>query len=265
MEKIIISLAPVAADSTRVEPSEVADDVLKSIKYGASIVHLHVRKKNGQLTDDTTYFEQTINKIRDASPAIIQVSTGGISEMTIKQRCAGLVCKNVEMASLNVGSVNLGGQAYVNHPQDIEWCTKEIVSKNIMPEFEIFELGMVNNILELDKSIGFKKPMLFNIVMGHKGSTQANIDTLIAMRQFIPKKALWAVTDYGRRNFNVLAAAIAMGANEVRIGFEDSQYITENELSDTNAALVKKLSNIITSMDKEVATTSEARTILGLA
>lgn len=264
MGKVIISLAPVAADSTIVDPKIVADEAIKASRCGASIVHLHVREKNGQLTDDLTCFEETINIIKSETSMIIQASTGGISEMTIQQRCAPLRCQSVEMASLNVGSVNLAGTIYKNHPNDVEWCAKEIVKNNVMPEFEVFELGMINNILELDKIIQFKRPMLFNIVLGHTGSTQANIETLIAMRHFIPTGALWAITDYGRRDFSVIAAAIAMGANEVRIGYEDSRYLTQDQLAENNIVLVEKVKKIITSMDKEVATIPQAREILGL-
>ncbi|MFV0322606.1 MAG: 3-keto-5-aminohexanoate cleavage protein [Alphaproteobacteria bacterium] len=265
MGKVIISLAPVAADSTIVDPQTVANEAIAASQCGASIVHLHVREKNGQLTDNLACFEETINAIKSEVPMIIQASTGGISNMNIRQRCAPLSLKQVDMASLNVGSVNLAGTIYMNHPDDVEWCAKEIVKNNIMPEFEVFELGMINNILELDKKIHFKRPMLFNIVLGHTGTTQANIETLIAMRSFIPAGALWAITDYGRRDFSVIAAAIAMGAAEVRIGFEDSRYLTRDQLAKDNIILVEKIKQIITSMDKEVATISAARETLGLA
>ncbi|MFV0431222.1 MAG: 3-keto-5-aminohexanoate cleavage protein [Alphaproteobacteria bacterium] len=264
MDKVIISLAPVAADSTQVNPLDVAHEAIEAAREGASIVHLHVREKNGQLTDNLTCFEQTIQPIIAKTGMIIQASTGGISDMNIQQRCAPLSCQGVEMASLNVGSVNLAGTIYKNSPEDVAWCSNEIVKKNIMPEFEVFELGMINNILELSESINFKNPMLFNIVLGHTGSTPSNIDTLIAMRQFIPKDALWAITDFGRQDFSVIAAAIAMGACEVRIGFEDSRYLTKTTQAKQNSELVKKLKNIITSMDKDVASIAEAREVLNL-
>lgn len=263
-DKVIISVAPVSAASTNVIPDEVAEAALASAENGAAIVHLHVRELNGQLTEDVQHFQKTIDLIRHQSSMIIQASTGGISELSIEQRCAPLNCPGVEMASLNVGSVNLGGSVYINSPQDVSWCAEQIVSKNITPEFEVFELGMINNIIEMSKNITFRNPMMLNIVLGHQGTTPADIKTLQAMHQFIPEGALWGITHFGRTSFDVISAAIAMGANEVRIGFEDSNILSHNEPAANNAQLVKKVSSIINSMDKEVATPEEVRRMLNI-
>lgn len=263
-DKVIISVAPVSASSTQVEPEEVAREAIKSAKYGASIVHLHVRETNGTLTPDVTAFQKTINIIAEQSDLIIQASTGGVSQMNIEQRCAPLFCNGVEMASLNVGSVNLGPYVYCNPADDVLYCSKKIVEKQIIPEFEVFELGMVNNIKMLMDEVSFAQPMLYNIVLGHKGSTPATVDALIAMRQFIPANALWGITHFDRRDYSLIAAAIGLGACEVRIGFEDSYYINPNEQVTENYLLVEKLANLIKAMDKKVATPEEARKMLSI-
>ncbi|MBK5074290.1 3-keto-5-aminohexanoate cleavage protein [Budviciaceae bacterium CWB-B4] len=264
-DKVIISVAPVSASSTRVLPEEVAREVIKSADYGAAIVHLHVRDTNGALTPDVSDFQQTINAIHQNTNLIIQASTGGVSSMTIEQRCAPLECPHVEMASLNVGSVNLGTHIYMNPADDVRYCSKRIVDKRIIPEFEVFELGMVHNINILMEEINFVQPMLYNIVLGHKGSTPATIDMLIAMRQAIPAGALWGITHFDRRDFSLIAAAVGMGACEVRIGFEDSYYINATEKVEENYLLVNKLATLIKAMDKQVATPDEARKMLGIA
>lgn len=264
MDNIIISVAPVSAASTNVKPNQIAQDVLDCVEYGASIVHLHVRDQQGQLTQDVTDFEATIAPIMKNSRLIIQASTGGVSNLSIKQRCAPLYCKGVEMASLNVGSVNLGDDVYLNPMKDVEYCSNEIVKQGIIPEFEVFELGMVNNIALLSQTIKFSSPLLYNIVLGHRGSTPATIDALIAMRQYLPKDALWGITHFGRRDFGLIAAAVGMGAVEVRIGFEDSYYIDRQQTVTHNHLLVKKLAQLINSMDKKVATPDEARRLLNI-
>ncbi|GKX50754.1 BKACE family enzyme [Budvicia aquatica] len=263
-DKVIISVAPVSASSTRVEPEEVAREAIKSAQYGASIVHLHVRETDGRLTPDVTAFQKTIDLINEQSELIIQASTGGVSSMNIEQRCAPLECPNVEMASLNVGSVNLGPYVYLNPADDVLYCSKKIVEKRIIPEFEVFELGMVNNIKMLMDEVQFTQPMLYNIVLGHKGSTPATVDALIAMRQFIPAGALWGITHFDRRDYSLMAAAIGLGACEVRIGFEDSYYINPTEQVTENYLLVKKLADLIKAMDKKVATPDEARQMLSI-
>lgn len=263
-DAVIISLAPVAADCTRVIPEELAQEILTCVEYGAAIVHLHVRDKQGKLTPDTTDFQSTIDLVRHQSDLIIQASTGGVSAMSIAERCAPLDCPGVEMASLNVGSVNLGDAVYANPTPDVEYCSQQITARNIVPEFEVFEIGMVNNILTLHEKIKFRKPMLFNIVLGHRGSSPATIEALIAMRSMIPRDALWGITHFGRKNFNVIAAAVGMGASEVRIGFEDSYYLSAEEMAEHNYQQVEKLARLIRSMDKKVASPEIARRILNI-
>lgn len=263
-DNVIISLAPVAADCPKVIPHELAEEILACVEYGAAIVHLHVRDQQGRLTPNTGDFQATIAPVMAQSDLIIQASTGGVSAMTIAERCAPLACQGVEMASLNVGSVNLGDSVYFNPTPDVEYCARHIVERNITPEFEVFEIGMINNILTLNEKIKFKQPMLFNIVLGHRGSTPASIDALIAMRSMVPRDALWGITHFGRMNFDIIAAAVAMGACEVRIGFEDSYYLRENERALNNAQQVEKLARLIRSMDKNVATTDIARQMLNI-
>lgn len=261
---VMISLAPVAADSTEVIPEYVAEDILESAEYGASIVHLHVRNQHGKLTDDVTDFRSTIDRVRQHSSLVIQASTGGVSDMNIQQRCAPLSCAGVEMASLNVGSVNLGDVVYLNPAPDVEWCAKRIIQHHIVPEFEVFEIGMIHTIQELQKHIEFPHPILYNLVLGHRGAAPATIDALISLRQFLPRDALWGITHFGRRDFGIFAAAIGMGACEVRIGFEDSRYVNATEQVTRNAPLVKKLAHLIEAADKKVATPEEARKIIGI-
>ena len=263
-DTVIISLAPVAADCPRVIPEELAQEILASVEHGAAIVHLHVRDQQGRLTPDTRDFQATIDYVMHHSNLIIQASTGGVSTMSIAERCAPLTCPGVEMASLNVGSVNLGDVVYFNPGPDVEYCSRQITARNIIPEFEIFEIGMINNILALQDKIKFKQPMLFNIVLGHRGSTPATVDALIALRSMIPRDALWGITHFGRKNFDIIAAAVGMGASEVRIGFEDSYYLSVEERAEHNYQQVAKLATLIRSMDKKVATPEIARQMLAI-
>ena len=265
MEKVAIAIAPVSGASTRVYPHDVARDVLRCVDFGASIVHLHVRDLTGNLTKDVTQFERTIHEIRHKSDLIIQASTGGVSAMSIEDRCAPLYCTGVEMASLNVGSVNLGDAVYSNPRKDVEYCSREIVSLDITPEFEIFEIGMINNVLLLGETIPFKTPLLFNFVLGYPGSVPATVESMIALRQLIPKGALWAVTHFDRRDFSLLGAAVGLGAKVVRLGFEYSNFLDANTTAESNAALVEKLARLIRSMDRKVATPDETRKMLKIS
>jgi len=263
MKKVIISLAPVAA-LTPVEAMPLSEDVYKSVQAGASMCHLHCRRPDGSLTVDISYMLECFERILQKTDVIVQTSTGGVSDMTIEERCAPLNYSKVESTSLNGGSTNLGEAVYINSFDDIRYCSKTAYEKDILPEIEVFDIGMIHNMEIIMREISFKKPVLFNLVFGHQGGIQPTIKSLMAFSSFVPKKALWGVTHYGRDNWNFLAAAIAMGASIVRIGFEDSAYLAPDKNAGYNYQLVKKLAALIRSMDFETATPKEARELLKL-
>ena len=112
---------------------------------------------------------------------------------------------------------------------------------------------------DLMKEYNFIKPVLFSIVLGHKGEAPATPKALFNMISMIPKEAVWGITHANRRDFGIIAAALGMGAKTVRIGFEDSNYIDNINQVDTNLPLVEKTVRLIKSMDKDIMTPDEAR------
>lgn len=262
-QKVIISLAPVQA-GTPVNADTLAEDVAKSVAAGAAMCHLHCRKQNGDLTPDISYMEECFEKILSKTDVIVQTSTGGVSEMDIVQRCAPLAYAKSESASLNGGTTNLGEAVYINTFDDIRYCAKQVYERNIIPEIEVFDIGMIHNIMSTTKEVSYRDPIIFNLVFGHKGGMQPTIDSLSAFRSFVPANTKWGVTHFGRNNWNFLAAAIAMGASIIRIGFEDSHYLTAQQDAQYNYQLVEKLSALIRAMDFEPATPEEARQIMGI-
>lgn len=263
MRKVIISLAPVRAGDP-VDAESLALDVEKSVKSGAAMCHLHCRRPDGSLTGDTAYFEQCFDEIRKRTDVVVQASTGGVSELTIEQRCRPLYYRPVESASLNGGTTNLGEAVYINSFDDIRYCGKAVYDRGIVPEIEVFDIGMIYNIRFTEAEIPYRKPILYNLVFGHKGGMQPNMECLTAFRAAVPKDALWGVTHYGRDNWTFLAAAIAMGASVVRIGFEDSAYLGEQQQAKDNCQLVERLVTLLKAMDLAPATPQEAREIMGI-
>ena len=123
---------------------------------------------------------------------------------------------------------------------------------------------MLHNMELVKRELPFKEPRLFNLVFGHKGGMQPTPEMLSAFVSFVPKDSLWGVTHYGRDNWTFLAMAAAMGASVVRIGFEDSRYLSEGEEACYNWQVVQKLSALIRAMGLETASPAEARSILHL-
>ncbi|MDO5423447.1 MAG: 3-keto-5-aminohexanoate cleavage protein [Eubacteriales bacterium] len=262
MEKIVVSVAPVRAGDP-VDAGKLAEDVARSAKAGASMVHLHCRKPDGSLTPDISYMVECFEKIDEKCDIVFQASTGGVSEMNIEERCRPLAYRKVGTASLNAGSTNLGEAVYHNSAAEIRYCSEEIYKAGVIPDIEVFDIGMFYNIERLRGEIPFRTPLFYNLVFGQQGGMQANIEDLIAFRSRVPADAKWGVTHYGRQDWTFLAAAIAMGASTVRIGFEDSHYLTETEDAEYNWQLVERLVELIRAMGREPATTEEARKILG--
>lgn len=262
MRKIIVSVAPVAA-GTPVDADALARDMEQCAKEGAAMVHLHCRRPDGSLTPDISYMEECFDKILARADLVVQASTGGVSEMDIKQRCLPLDYPRVETASLNAGSTNLGDAVYLNSFADIEYCAEEIYKHNVIPDVEVFDIGMIENIERLKGKVPLRWPVFYNLVFGHKGGMQPTVNSLIAFRSMVPADARWGVTHFGRDNWSFLAAALALGAETVRIGFEDSAYLAPCVQAQYNHQLVKRLVEMIRAMGLENATAREAREIMG--
>ena len=210
--KVLVSVAPVAADDKVIIPEKIAEDVYECYKAGAAMVHLHVRDREGNLTPDMTLLEETLRLIRKDSDIVIEVSTGGVSNLTIQERCAPLYSDLVEACSLNVGSTNLGKNVYSNPVDDVEYCVREILKQKKTPEVETFEIGHTWMMYELMKKYHFVSPVLFSIVLGHEGEAPATPQALAAMIQMIPAGTLWGITHARRKDFSLIAGALGMGA-----------------------------------------------------
>jgi 3-keto-5-aminohexanoate cleavage enzyme len=258
-DKVLLSVAPVAATDTDVDPVAVAHDVVACAKAGAGMVHLHVRDRQGRLTPNLDCLSQTLDLIRNEVDIVIEVSTGGVSGMSIEERCAALVLDQVECASLNVGSVNLGKAVYKNPIDEVRWCVEAILKHGKIPEVEVFEIGMIHTALMLDEEFHFKAPLLFSIVLGHEGAAPATPEVLVAMRSFIPPGMVWGITHAHRVDNDIMCAAVGLGAKTVRIGFEDSTHIDAETKAATNLPMVEHFVKLLHAMGKNPMTPAEAR------
>ncbi len=262
MRKVIISLAPVKA-GTPIDRVALAEDVEKCVKAGAAMCHLHCRRPDGSLTPDTTEFVAEFEEILARTDVVVQASTGGVSDMTIEERCNPLDYWRVESSSLNGGTTNLGDAVYVNTFDQIDYCAKQSYDRGVIPEVEVFDIGMIYNIERSKQNTAYRTPVFYNLVFGHKGGMQPDITCLQAFRSAVPADAKWGVTHYGRDNWEFLAAAIAMGASIVRIGFEDSAYLAPGKEATKNYEVVERLVELIRAIGLEPATPEEARKIMG--
>jgi len=267
--KIIVAVAPVgkAIEPPSVNPltpEEVAQEVIACSRAGASFVHLHVRDDKGNQTEDLTHFSRTLDLIRESSDIIIQGSTGGLSSLSLEERCVALNDPRVEVASLNMGSVNFGEDVYINRLPDIRYWARRMTEANVVPELEIFEAGMLTAVTQLVNEHILKPPFAFGFCLGFHWALPANPATLLFLKSSLPQDAPWGVVHEGMQDLSLLAAAVAMGASAIRVGFEDSVFYAPGKAAATNAELVEKIVSLIYQIGYEAATPEEARELLGL-
>ncbi|MGD9053410.1 MAG: 3-keto-5-aminohexanoate cleavage protein [Desulfobacterales bacterium] len=268
--KIIVAVAPTGKKIkppavNPLTPEDVARQVIACEKAGASMVHLHVRDQRGKQTEDLTDFSATLGLIRNDSDIVIQGSTGGLTDLTLEQRCVALDDARVEVASLNLGSINFGEDVYVNRMPDIRYWARRMEETRVVPELEIFAAGMLPAYMQLVEEGVLKPPYSIGFVLGVRWALPANPETLFFMKTLLPEKDVpWGVIHAGMQDFSLLATAIGVGASVVRVGFEDSAFYAPGKAALTNAELVERIVSLVRQMGNEVASCDEAREILGI-
>jgi 3-keto-5-aminohexanoate cleavage enzyme len=270
MEKLIITVALVGAEVTKedtphlpITPEEIGEAAREAREAGASIAHIHVRDADGNPSQNRELYRRAIEEIRKRTDIIIQVSTGGAVGMTAEERLQPLSLKP-EMASFTTGTVNFGRDVFMNPPEMLERFAEEFRRHGVMPEFEIFDVGMVENALRLIKKTGFYTGHLhFDFVMGVPGGIPATADNLLHLVRLLPQGSTWSVAGVGRAQLPMAALGVVLGGH-VRVGLEDNIYYRKGELA-TNTQLVARVVRIARELEREVATPEEAREILKLS
>ena len=271
MEKLIITAAICGAEVTKEHNpnvpytvEEIAIEAEKAYSAGASIIHLHVRKDDGTPTQDRERFKACMEAIKERCPdVIVQPSTGGAVGMSNAERLQPVDLRP-EMATLDAGTCNFGGDdVFVNTENTIKEFGQKMIELSVKPEIEVFDKGMIDMALRLQKKGFIKTPMHFNFVMGVNGGISATPRDLVFMQGSIPEGSTFTVSGIGRFEFQMAAMAIIMGGH-VRVGFEDNVYIEKGIPAKSNAELVERVVRLAKELGREIASPKEARQILGL-
>jgi 3-keto-5-aminohexanoate cleavage enzyme len=271
MEKLIITAAICGAEVTKEHNpnvpytvEEIGKEAEEAYKAGASIIHLHVRNDDGTPTQDRERFRLCIEEIKRRCPdVIIQPSTGGAVGMSIEERLQPVELLP-EMATLDCGTCNFGGDdIFVNTENMIKAFGEKMISLGIKPEVEVFDKGMVDMAIRLQKKGYIKSPMHFNLVMGVNGGISAEARDFTFMKDSLPQGSTFTVSGIGKSEFPMAVLSIISGGH-VRVGFEDNVYISKGVLAKSNGELVEKVVRLARELGREIATPEEARQILGL-
>ena len=190
-------------------------------------------------------------------------STGGATGMSPEERLQPTELFP-EMATLDCGTCNFGDEIFDNTMPTMRAFGKRMLENHIKPEYECFELGHIDTILNMAKKGEVPgAPMQFNFVLGVNGCTPATPENLAFFVSKIPAGSTWTVTGVGRGAFPMAAVAIAMRGN-VRVGFEDNIYLGKGQKAASNGELVAKVVRLAKELGREIATSAEAREILSL-
>lgn len=271
MEKLIITAAICGAEVTKEQNPAVpytVEEIVREAKSaydaGAAIVHVHVREDDGTPTQSKARFKECIDAIYKAIPDVILIpSTGGAVGMTAEERLQPTELMP-EMATLDCGTCNFGDEVFENTIPMMRSFGKRMMENGIKPEYECFEMGHVDTVLNLVRKGELPgAPLQFNFVLGVPGCTTATVPNLCWLVNAIPAGSTWTATGIGRHAFTLAAPAIVMGGN-VRVGFEDNLYLERGVLAKSNGELVDKVVRLSRELGRGIANPEEARRILGL-
>lgn len=298
--KVIITCAvtggihtPTMSDALPYTPDDIAKQSIEAAEAGASILHLHARDpQTGKPTPDPAVFMQFLPRIKQATDAVINVTTGGGLNMTVEDRLAAPLVAKPEMCSLNMGSMNFAifplADKYPKWKFDWEEPylrgTDDFIFRNTFRditrilkllgedhgtkfEHECYDVGHLYNLAWfVDKGL-VKPPFFVQMIFGILGGIGADLDNLLFMKRTADRlfgtDYNWSVLAAGRHQMPFATQSALLGGS-VRVGLEDSLFIGKGRLASSNAEQVTKIRTILTELGHEIASPAEARAMLGL-
>lgn len=297
--KVIVTCAltgsihtPSMSENLPVTPDEIAEAGIAAAEAGASILHIHARDpETGRPSQDPNLFRRFLPRIKQATKAVVNLTTGGAPQMTVEERMRPAAEFKPEVASLNMGSMNFGlfpmlqrfkefkhdwerpylensrDLVFKNTFQDIEKILSTCAQNDTRFECECYDISHLYNLRYFLDSGLIKPPLFVQSVFGILGGIGPHPEDVMHMKRtadrLFGKDYRWSVLGAGRNQMPIAAMSAAMGGN-VRVGMEDSLWIGPGKLAESNAQQVTKVREIIEGLSLEIATPDEAREILDL-
>jgi len=298
--KVIITCAVTGAIHTPsmskylpLTPEDIAQQAIDAAQAGAAILHLHARDPiDGHPTADPEVFQQFLPAIKAKTNAVINITSGGSTKMTLEDRLAAPLHFKPEMASLNMGSMNFSIHPAASKIKEwrFDWekpyieGTEDVIFRNTFRdirrilkdlgegcgtrfEFECYDVGHLYNLAHFVDAGLIKPPFFIQTIFGILGGIGPDPDNVAYMRQtanrLFGKDYEWSVLGAGRHQMSLLTFASIMGAH-VRVGLEDSLYLGAGQPATSNAEQVAKIRRIMEELGYEIATPDEARSLLQL-
>ena len=297
--KVIISCAVTGAIHTPsmspylpADPDAIRDAAIGAAAAGAAILHLHARDpEDGRPRQDPELFRRFLPAVREATDAVVNITTGGSPHMTVQERIRPAAALAPELASLNMGSMNFGLYPMLarfkefRHPwerahlensrdlifkntyADIEQILETCGANGTRFEFECYDVGHLYNLAHiLDRGL-IEPPLFIQTIFGLLGGIGAHPEDLMHMRRTADRLFgdgyRWSVLAAGRHQMPLATMGASMGSH-VRVGLEDSLWLGPGRLAESNAAQVLHIRALLEGLSLELASPTEARQLLGL-
>lgn len=300
MSKVIISCAvtgsvhtPSMSPHLPVTPAEIADQAIAAADAGAAVLHLHARDpRDGRPSADPHLFMQFLPAIKDATDAILNITTGGGQGMALEDRLAAAMTASPELASLNMGSMNFGIYPMLRRQKEFrhDWertyleASRDFIFRNTFGdieyivetlgkgkgtrfEFECYDTSHLYNLAHfLDRKL-VTPPLFVQSIFGLLGGTGADTENLLHAKRLADRlfgdDYRWSVMAAGKHQMPFVTMGAINGGN-VRVGLEDSLFIGRGRMATSNAEQVAHIRSILEALSLEIATPAEARQILDL-
>ncbi|HET7310234.1 MAG TPA: 3-keto-5-aminohexanoate cleavage protein [Mycobacteriales bacterium] len=267
----LISVAPTGAETDKSDAPSLPVTVEELVATaraceaaGAAVIHVHVRDAETRPTLDLGYVRAALDAVREATDLIVQVSTGGAVTDSEADRLAVLEA-GPDAASLTCGTVNFGADVFMNRWEFMERLYLDMRDREIVPEFELFDLGHVAAMTRLLDRHGapYGDHVHCDLVMGVPGGMPGTVQALVSCVNALPAGATFSATGVGRTTLPVMLAALSAGGH-LRVGMEDTLTFGPGEPVRDNEQLVVRAAGFARHAQRPPMSTDEARAMLGV-
>ncbi|WP_345469629.1 3-keto-5-aminohexanoate cleavage protein [Actinoallomurus oryzae] len=271
MVSTLITVAPTGAEADKVAAPALPvtlDELVQTAKEceeaGAAVIHVHIRDAEARPTLDPSRLRDTVAALRENTGLIVQLSTGGAVTDPYEHRLKVLDAMP-DACSLTCGTVNFGDDVFMNPWPFMAELYQLTQAKEVVPEFELFDLGHVAALHRLLDTYGapYGGHVHCDLVMGVPGGMPGDARSLVAAVAALPEGATWSATGIGRTTLPVMYAALSAGGH-LRVGMEDTLTYAKGQPVTSNAQLVERAVALTRIAQRAPMSPVEARSFLGV-
>ncbi len=267
----LITVAPTGAEAGKsavpalpVTLNELLITARECEAAGAAVIHVHIRDGAARPTLEVARLADTVAALREGTGLIVQLSTGGAVTDGFAARLAVLDA-DPDACSLTCGTVNFGDEVFANPWPFITELYQLTQERQVVPEFELFDLGHIATLHALLGEFGPPAGghVHCDLVMGVPGGMPGDVATLAAAAAALPAGATWSATGIGRSTLPVMFGALGAGGH-LRVGMEDTLSYARGRPVARNAELVERAAELARIAQRPPMRPDGARAFLGV-